>query len=82
MKDQCSNCGGANIIKGVRAVDRGEGNATHTMQLHTYKNPSAFLFRGTISVPVSANVCEDCGFVMLFAKPHEVRALKEGKGVS
>ena len=80
MKDKCLNCGGENILKGVRAVDRGEGNGTYTMQIQTYRKPNAFLFRCTITADVQAAVCEDCGFVMLFARPYEVAKLKEGTG--
>ncbi len=78
MKNKCLNCGGERLLKGVKAVDRGDNNACYTLQLHTYKKPMALLFKGTCTADLSANVCEDCGFVTLFAAKNEVTKLKEG----
>ncbi|GHC51647.1 hypothetical protein [Roseibacillus persicicus] len=49
-----------------------------SLSLESYKFPKAWIFKGIHRAKVDASVCEDCGYVMLFADPVGVRELKEG----
>ena len=75
---KCLQCGSDRIAADVRVIDRGDGNVTRDFSLQTYENPQAFLFKGAESYSVSANVCANCGFIML-SVPKDVAAQIYGK---
>ncbi len=82
MNRECPCCGGDRILSGVKVSDRGEGNASYDLRLETYKRPDAMIFKNPVTATIKANVCEDCGFILLFADPGEVKNLKLGNNLS
>ena len=67
QSNRCPKCQSTDIISGVQPLDLGHGNAAHTAQLATYRNPEAFLFKGRQSTRLKAWVCAQCGYVEFFA---------------
>ena len=67
MKDKCVNCGGGKLIHEIELLDTGEGsNRTATLSLA--KDPDAVFFTEPCYSDVNVSVCEDCGFIHLFAR--------------
>ena len=62
----CPKCGSSDVIK-ARAVDRGDGNGNYTMEVATYDNPDAFIFKGKKSADLEAWVCRECGYTEFYA---------------
>ncbi len=63
---KCLQCESERIAENVRAIDHGDHLATtHPLSLQTQTNPEAMIFKGSLEYPMRANVCADCGFVML-----------------
>ncbi|WP_411847704.1 hypothetical protein AAFN60_10915 [Roseibacillus persicicus] len=76
---KCLSCGGANILAGLNIPDRSSGDdRRYSLSLESNKFPKAWIFKGIHRAKVDASVCEDCGYVMLFADPVGVKELKEG----
>lgn len=63
MKSICSTCQSDKIVSGVRITDLGDDNGKYDLSLETYKNPNAFLFKGTTRYTIKARVCCNCGKV-------------------
>jgi predicted nucleic-acid-binding Zn-ribbon protein len=63
----CPKCGCTEIIADARAVDRGDGNSVRDMEIFTYRNPEAIIFKEKQMTSVSAWVCSDCGYVEYYA---------------
>jgi predicted RNA-binding Zn-ribbon protein involved in translation (DUF1610 family) len=63
---QCPKCNSKEIVR-AHALDRGMHNSQHTLSLATYARPDAWFFKGQTTVPLSAYVCTDCGFVEIYA---------------
>jgi hypothetical protein len=61
---KCLQCDSLDIIKGVKPVDKGEGNWRKDLELEVYKDPEAWLFKGPEKAVLMTNVCADCGYVM------------------
>ena len=72
---KCLQCGSPDIARNVRAVDRGEGNAAMNLCLEVYKDPSAWVFKGTRKGKLKANVCIHCGFVMFALSKADARMI-------
>ena len=64
MRTKCLNCSGINIVTDIRAVDKGDGK--RDLKLEVYENPDATLFKGVHDASLKADVCKDCGHVMLY----------------
>jgi len=73
---KCLQCNSVNIAKKVRAIDETR-NWDGDLRLEVYDNPDAILFKGTNSLPLTANVCTDCGFVMWFVSKDDASFLKD-----
>jgi ribosomal protein S27AE len=63
----CPKCDSSDIIADVRAVDRGDGNASYDLHVATYRKPAALLFKGKQTSTLSAWVCGRCGYVEFYA---------------
>jgi len=73
---KCLQCNSDEIVKNVRAIDDNR-NYKGDLRLEVYENPNALLFRGTNKLPLTANVCSDCGFVMWFVSKENASFLKD-----
>ena len=76
---KCLQCGSEDILTQVRVVDRGKNNYKFDLQLETYGDPDAFIFKDAHRIAVSANVCCHCGFIMLSTSPAQAKELKENR---
>jgi predicted nucleic-acid-binding Zn-ribbon protein len=65
---KCPKCGSTRIIADATPVDRGHYSSDETLSIATYQKPYAWIFKGKHSSNVSAFVCEECGFVELYAE--------------
>jgi predicted nucleic-acid-binding Zn-ribbon protein len=64
----CPKCKSTKVIADARVRDRGDfANMAHELQISTYRNPDAMIFKEARLSTVSAWVCGDCGFVELYA---------------
>ncbi|MEM6259395.1 MAG: hypothetical protein AAGI37_14020 [Planctomycetota bacterium] len=66
QSNTCPKCGSGDVVK-ARAIDRGEGDASWTMEVATYDNPDALIFKGKKSADLEAWVCRECGFTEFYA---------------
>ena len=66
QSNTCPKCESSDIVK-ARAIDRGDGNASYTLEIATYKNPDALIFKGKKSANLEAWVCRDCGYTEFYA---------------
>lgn len=60
----CAKCGSATSIAGLEVVARAEGAAR--LDGRVFRNPEALLFKGTVTSPLRASACGQCGFVEFF----------------
>lgn len=77
MKDDntCPKCNFKEIIRDVKAIDRGDSNVESELSVATYKHPEALIFKGQRISALSAYVCARCGYVEFYAD--DVETLKE-----
>jgi hypothetical protein len=59
--EQCTSCGSKRILRNVRIVDRGHGNAAQDLSVEIYEHPDALIFKGTHKGALQATICGDCG---------------------
>ena len=76
---KCLQCGSADIVRDVRAVDQSHVDVMD-LKLQVYTDPGAMIFKGARDFPMLANVCVDCGFVMLFVETHHAQRIKQIHG--
>ena len=76
---QCLQCQSADLVKDVRVVDRGDSDYKNDLVLEVYANPDAWIFKGAKTGALRANVCVDCGFVMMHVSKATARTLKKHK---
>ena len=62
--NECPKCGSRDIIANAKAIDRVDNGP---LAAATMRNPDAVLFKGTVTSPLSAWVCADCGYLELYA---------------
>ena len=72
---KCLQCGSEHIAMGVKAVDHAHYNGPMNLSLYTYGRPRATFFKGTLSHPMWANVCGECGFVMFSVSTIDARRI-------
>ena len=73
---KCLQCESKNIVKNVRAVDKGHNNYKSDLELQVHENPNALIFKGTYYGVLKANVCVDCGFVMFSVSIADAKTLQ------
>lgn len=66
MHTKCLNCNGSRIVSDITVVDRGDGNFRRDLKLEVYEDPLALIFKGAHDAMLRADVCMDCGHVMLY----------------
>jgi predicted nucleic-acid-binding Zn-ribbon protein len=64
---KCPKCGGTEIIRDAKAIDRGDVNAPHEMSIATFRKPKALIFKEKQETTASAWICARCGFVEFYA---------------
>ena len=64
---RCPKCEGTELIADAKAVDKGDGNGRHDLEISTIQYPDALIFRGERRTTLSAWVCLKCGFVEYYA---------------
>ncbi len=75
----CNACGSSDIVENVRIVDIGHGNSKTDLQLEVYASPEAWVFKGAQQADLWANVCAQCGHVMLYIDKVSAAAIKQYK---
>jgi predicted nucleic-acid-binding Zn-ribbon protein len=66
--DSCPKCGSSEVVRGVRVIDRGDGNMdAGNLSVAVYTHPQAWLFKGKVATALSACVCAGCGYTELYA---------------
>ena len=73
---KCLQCSSERIVRNVRVVDRAHANMKSDLRIEVYENPDAVLFKGAHGEVLKANVCAECGFVMLSVSVSEARKLE------
>ena len=74
------NCNGSRIVPDITVVDRGHSKYRRDLTLEVYENPSAIIFKGAHEAGLMADVCTDCGHVMLYITVDKALELAEYKG--
>ncbi len=74
---KCLQCGSEDLVRDVRVVDRGDGNLRQDLKLEVYDNPGALIFKGAHEGKLVAQVCVECGFVMLSVSKKDAEILKK-----
>ena len=74
---KCLQCESDDIVRNLRVVDRGHNNGTKDLEIEVQSNPRGLIFKGTIKAAIRANVCYQCGFVMLNVARRKAKALKD-----
>ena len=67
MNLKCSKCGSEKIIPLATMLDRGQGSSGTLQALVGYTNPEAWVFKGSITATLKANICGACGYTELIA---------------
>jgi hypothetical protein len=63
----CPKCGAQRVIPGVRVLDRDGDSSTKDLSVRLDRNPSAWIFKGSEVVELTAKVCGRCGYAELYA---------------
>jgi predicted nucleic-acid-binding Zn-ribbon protein len=74
----CPSCGSTDMIQNVRAVDKGDYSVALDMELTTYGNPDALIFKDTRRSKLSAVVCSNCGLVFFYAQDPQLLKVEKG----
>jgi len=73
MTRKCIACGGTDLISDVSVIDP---LFESQILFRHQQNPSALLFKGDRKVPAQAQVCGDCGHVMLYTTQAGITKLR------
>jgi ribosomal protein L40E len=65
--NECAKCGADQVIEGVQVLDRSGYEGASELAAAVFRHPEGLLFKGTVSTPLTAQVCGRCGFVELYA---------------
>ena len=63
-REQCPKCGSTRVMNDVRIID---GSFEEDLSVQVQKTPHAMLFKGSVGVPLKAQVCGACGYAELYA---------------
>ena len=67
-ENPCPKCGSSEVVRDVRVIDRGHGNAdAGNVSVGVYANPQAWLFKEKVATELSACVCAQCGYTEFYA---------------
>ena len=61
---KCTQCNNTDIIPNIRVLDRVGDDGKSDLALETHISPHALFVNDTVSIPLTANVCGNCGLVM------------------
>jgi len=67
MNLKCSKCGSEKIIPLATMLDQGQGSPGMLQAFVGYTNPEAWVFKGSITATLKANICGECGYTELVA---------------
>jgi len=76
---KCLQCESDDVLRNLRVVDRGDYNVKSDLKLEVESRPEAMIFRGTEAAAIKANVCCQCGFVMMSIARSKAQLLKKVK---
>ena len=76
---KCLQCGSSNLVLDARPVDQLDPGITSDLKIEVYGNPEAWIFKGTTAGSLRANVCVDCGFVMMTVSKEDAQRLAKTK---
>ena len=77
---KCLQCDSERLVKDVRVVDQTDIGVKFDLKLEVERNPEAWIFKGVEEGVLKANVCAECGFVMLSVSPDDAKRLEEHQG--
>ncbi len=60
---KCSKCESTQVINEVKVVDTYDED----LKVQVQQRPQALLLKGTVRVPLKAQVCSTCGYTELYA---------------
>jgi predicted nucleic-acid-binding Zn-ribbon protein len=63
---RCPKCMGTDIVANARVIDRRHFNIEDNLEVVTYENPEALIFKGKQGATVKAWVCRTCGLTELY----------------
>ena len=61
--EKCPKCGSTQVMNDVQVADALEEN----LKVQVQQKPHALLLKGTVRVPLKAQVCGTCGYTELYA---------------
>jgi len=67
MNLKCSKCGSEKIIPLATMLDQGQYSPGTLQALVGCTNPEAWIFKGSITATMKANICGACGYTELIA---------------
>lgn len=73
---KCLQCGSSRIVTNARVVDRGHEDLGQQLKIEVFGNPEAWIFKDAHAGTLKANVCADCGFVMLSVSLEDAREME------
>ncbi len=76
---KCLQCGSDNLVLDARPVDQFDLGMTSDLKIEAYANPDAWIFKGTTQGSLRANVCVNCGFVMMSVSKEDAQRLAQTK---
>ena len=76
---KCTQCDSKNLIRNVKALDRGHMDSKQDLSLEIYRDPNAMFFKQAKSLKLKPVICADCGFVMFKLSSYSLGLLKKHK---
>jgi predicted nucleic-acid-binding Zn-ribbon protein len=67
ISGKCPKCGSHSVAKDAHVIDQAHANPNSELSVATYRNPTAWIFKGQQKSHISAWVCLKCGYVELYA---------------
>lgn len=64
----CPKCHSKDVIQNARAIDKGHADMDNDLEIVTYEDPQAMIFKGRHSCHVTAWVCVGCGYIEYYAE--------------
>ena len=74
---KCLQCQSERIVKNISVIERGHNNFRRNLALEVYDDPTALIFKGPHEAKLKANVCCECGFVMLSVSISDAQMLEQ-----
>ncbi|HEU0264857.1 MAG TPA: hypothetical protein VFR01_03940 [Geobacterales bacterium] len=67
MDKSCPKCTSQKILRNVQVVDRNGEYQDMNLSVRVNRNPGALIFKGSITVDLTACICGACGYTEFYA---------------